>query len=271
MKYYLSLCVIIKNEDYLEEFIIYYIANGVEHFYLYDNESDIPLKKRLNKPIFKKFCTIIDYPGKCCQMPVYNHCIQKTRNETFWLIIVDGDEYIVPKGKQSLRQFLNDYEDDNCHSLGINWIFFGSSGHKKKPKGLLIDNFTKCQGKKDGTPAVHPLIKTICKPRYVINMPNPHYVNLLNPNKSIDPDRRIISGPLNHNGNNKKIQINHYWGKSLAEYLKKIDRGNADQLNKRTIDPNYIYKYNETKEKTIKKKYLSTVKRILRENKIKIK
>ena len=45
MKYFLSLTAIIKDEDYLEEFIIYYMILGVEHFFLYDNESTIPLKK----------------------------------------------------------------------------------------------------------------------------------------------------------------------------------------------------------------------------------
>ena len=31
-KYYLSLCCIIKDERYLEEFIVYYNVLGVEHF-----------------------------------------------------------------------------------------------------------------------------------------------------------------------------------------------------------------------------------------------
>ena len=39
MKYFLSLCCIIKDEKYLEEFIIYHHIVGVEHFYIYDNEK----------------------------------------------------------------------------------------------------------------------------------------------------------------------------------------------------------------------------------------
>ena len=38
MKYFLSVCCIIKNERYLEEFIIYHHIIGVEHFYIYDNK-----------------------------------------------------------------------------------------------------------------------------------------------------------------------------------------------------------------------------------------
>ena len=67
-KYYLSLCCIIKNERYLEEFINYYRILGVEHFYIFDNESSIYkfrtkitrgliVKIHLNRVKFKKSTT----------------------------------------------------------------------------------------------------------------------------------------------------------------------------------------------------------------------
>ena len=102
MKYYLSLCTIIKNERYLEEFIIYYIIIGVEHFYIYDNESTPSIRERLNKPFFNEICTIIDFPGKHKQLPAYQHFINTFRNETEWAVVCDGDEYIVPKVDWSL-------------------------------------------------------------------------------------------------------------------------------------------------------------------------
>ena len=49
MKYFLSLGCIIKDEDYLEEFLLYYRVLGVEHFFIYDNNSTIPISKRLEK------------------------------------------------------------------------------------------------------------------------------------------------------------------------------------------------------------------------------
>ena len=58
MKYKLSLLCIIKNEDYLEEFIIYHRMLGVEHFYIYDNESSFPVSERLNHYYY--LCTAID-------------------------------------------------------------------------------------------------------------------------------------------------------------------------------------------------------------------
>ena len=92
MKYYLSLCCIIKNERNLEEFIIYYILLGVEHIYIYDNESNFPIKDRLNSFFYKKYCTIINYPGKYKQIDAYNDCINKTKD-------INEVNFKIPKGK----------------------------------------------------------------------------------------------------------------------------------------------------------------------------
>ena len=43
-KYFLSLLAPLKDEEsYLIEFVNYYLIQGVDHFYFYDNESRIPL------------------------------------------------------------------------------------------------------------------------------------------------------------------------------------------------------------------------------------
>ena len=78
MKYFLSLICILKNERYLEEFIMYYRLLGVEHFYIYDNESDLPISKRLTNQYYTRMCTIIDFPGKIQQMNAYNHYLKNT-------------------------------------------------------------------------------------------------------------------------------------------------------------------------------------------------
>jgi len=80
MAFKVALTCIIKDEQYLEEFIIYHHLIGVQHFYIYDNESNIPIKKRLNHPFFLKHCTIINFPGKAQQVNAYNHCRNKVRN-----------------------------------------------------------------------------------------------------------------------------------------------------------------------------------------------
>ena len=249
MKYFLSLCCIIKNERYLEEFIMYYRILGVEHFYIYDNESTEPIENRLNKSYFKKMCTVIKIQGKIQQLNAYNDCIKKTNGITKWLIIVDGDEFILPKKHNSIRDFLKEYS--NYHAIGINWMMYGTSFHDKKQEGFVIDNYRFHENKQNRH------IKTICKPDEVVKIVNPHYVILKDPSKYVDPHKRIISGPFNENNTIDIIQINHYWGKSLEEHYEKRDRGRATTHKIRVIIENPHIKYNVKIDNLICDKYLS--------------
>lgn len=241
MKYYLSLCAIIKNERYLEEFIIYYYIIGVEHFYIYDNESNPPLKERLNKPFFNNLCTIINFPGKIKQLQAYNNFINKYGDETEWAIVCDGDEYIVPKVDWSLRDFLNRYND--VQSIGINWVLYGSSFHNNIQDGFLIDKYRYCEGKQNEH------IKIICKPRFVINWENPHYSNVKNPDLFVDSKKNIIKGPFNHNHTIDLIQINHYHYRSIDDIIEKYNRGNADSDRRIRIENDLSLRENSNHHK----------------------
>jgi len=247
MKYFLSLCCIIKNERYLEEFLIYYRILGVEHFYIYDNESSIPIKDRLKNNFYKNMITVIDFPGKCQQVKAYNHFLNTYRNDTMWVIIVDGDEYICPKKHFSLRDFLDEYKD--AHAIGINWIMFGTSFHDKKQDGYLVDKYRYCQSSQNQH------IKTICKPSYTKRI-DIHNVELYDSNKYIDPKRNIIKGPFNHNYTTDIIQINHYCGKSIEEIYDKYNRGNADSYERIIISENPHSLHNDIKDNYLSDKYL---------------
>jgi hypothetical protein len=251
MKYFLSLCCIIKNERNLEEFIMYYRILGVEHFYIYDNESSMPISKRLSHSYFKKICTIIPFPGKIQQLNAYNNCLKHHGHETNWLIVVDGDEFICPKNKKhfSLRDFLKEYK--GYHAIGINWVMFGSSFHEKKQDGFIIDNFRHCENHQNKH------IKTICKPKHTINFPNPHYAIIKDPTKYVDCHKKQISGPFNERKTIDCIQINHYWGKSKEEHYEKRARGRATTLDLRVIAEDPHAKYNEKVDNFIADKYLS--------------
>ena len=52
MKYFLSLCSIIKDENNLIEFILYHWLIGFEHFFIYDNDSNPSIKNILNHYIY---------------------------------------------------------------------------------------------------------------------------------------------------------------------------------------------------------------------------
>jgi hypothetical protein len=257
MKYNLSLCCIIKNERYLEEFINYYIVLGVEHFYIYDNESAIPISGRLNNFYYNKICTIINFPGKGLQLDAYQHCLDNYGNGTKWLIVCDGDEYILPKNHYKLIDFLNEYDD--AHAIAINWVMFGTSFHEYKQNGLLIDKYKYCNKFQDKH------IKTICKPEFTIKYINPHYTIVSDPLKYFDSHRNNINSAWNNNYNIDIIQINHYFGRSVEENIEKHNRGNADSIEGKYIIPKNLHKINNDEyTDLICKKYLQNLIKITR-------
>ena len=249
--YYLSLCCIIKNERYLEEFIIYHHIVGVEHFFIYDNNSDVPIKNRLNNFYFNRICTIIDFPGKSKQMPAYQHCIKHYGNKTKWLAIVDGDEYILPKKNWSIRDVLNNYE--HAEAIGINWVLFGSNFYNNIQSGYLVDKYRHCEN------GQNPHIKSIVQPRYVRDVDHPHYVKVKNPSRYIDCKRNVISGPFNYNNTIDLIQINHYSFKSLEEFIQKHHRGNADGTPSVVVQDNHHAICNDVIDNYLPDKYLNDI------------
>lgn len=260
MSRYLSVLCIIKNEEYLEEFIIYHYLQGVQHFYIYDNESTIPIHKRLNHYFYHKLCTVIHFPGKVKQVEAYNHCIFNFGKDTEWLAIIDGDEYILPRHDENLIKFLKKY--DNYSAIAINWINFGSNYHQFKKPGLLTENYTFCQVKSDGH------LKTICRPRDVRKITSPHFVVLKDQNSGYVDCKKVelkLSNnfAFNYNNTTDIIQINHYWGKSYQEMEQKIDRGRATMNSKRIMPPNYHELYNETEDRLMKNKFSSKIKNVM--------
>jgi hypothetical protein len=76
-KYNLCLCCIIKDENiYLEEWINYHLKTGIEHFYIYDNGSRVPISDTLNAIKLSAYTTVTKMSGKAKQVSAYEHCLK---------------------------------------------------------------------------------------------------------------------------------------------------------------------------------------------------
>lgn len=63
LKYRISLCLIFKNEaPFLKEWLDYHLTVGIDHFYLYNNNSDDNFKDILQPYIEKGLVTLVDWP-----------------------------------------------------------------------------------------------------------------------------------------------------------------------------------------------------------------
>ena len=118
--------------------------------------------------------TYIDGRGK--QLEAYNDALVLGKEKCRWMAFIDMDEYIVPiDSNRKILDVINDIiggADAGAAGIAVNWATYGTSGHAKRPKGLITHNYTK---RASDTHFINKHIKTICNPRMVQFYISPHY------------------------------------------------------------------------------------------------
>ncbi|MEO8305593.1 MAG: glycosyltransferase family 2 protein [Betaproteobacteria bacterium] len=238
-KHFLSLLAPVKDEEsYLLEFINYYLIQGVDHFYFYDNDSKIPVVDVIRE--YRDCCTVLKASGDAVQVRAYAHFCRHFKQETNWLAIFDIDEFVLPHKHGSLREFLADY--DHCDGIGINWVMFGDGHHDTRPDGGVIANYLYRAAKQ------HPCIKSVVKTRKLVEIGHPHLATLREGSLYVDPHGNRIASAYNENHTIDVIQLNHYFTKSKAEWNTKLHRKRADTGKSRaehTEDHAWVFTVNE--------------------------
>lgn len=232
-KYDVAICCIAKNEDpYLVEWIDYHLQIGVTHFYIYDNESVIPIANTLSSYIKKGIVKIEFFPGFKMQMMAHKHCLANYGSECRWIAFIDVDEYIVPKTHSgNLVEFLTNYR--KYGGLAIHWRVFGSNGHLERPKGSQLESYTKRSLVTEG---MNRHIKSVVQPKHVKSVPkDPHHFKYKFGKFCVNENFQRINGALATHTSNK-IQLNHYFVRSFEEFKLKVARGRADSEAQRTVE-----------------------------------
>lgn len=249
-KYKVSICAIFKNEaPYLKEWLEFNHLVGVDHFYMYNNNSEDNFRSVLAPYIESGLVTLVEWPHNQKQMECYMDCIQQFSNETRWLGFIDIDEFIIPKSTDNVYDFLKQFEK-NRGSVNIYWRMFGTSGLvDRNLSGLVAEDFTVCW------PKYCDIGKCFYNTSYGFN-PKSSYSKQLHhkfwanwKGKDIPPvnifDRVCIKDRNVAKEDDFPIQINHYFTKSYKEYAMKKSRGDVYFKNN-PHDENYFY-YSEMK------------------------
>lgn len=210
-----AVCAIFKDEaPYLREWIQFHRLQGFERFHLYNNESTDDWMPEVFDLITAGVVTIHDWPGKAQQLPAYKNFLGRCKSEYKlykWVAFIDIDEYIYCRSGMTVAQLLA--EHDGYAAVEAGWIIYGTSGHKQKPDGLTIDNYTMRSELDYEENKKH--VKSIVNPVRVFNFTDPHEFEVFGP-KAKPTD----------------LKINHYWCRSEEEVIQKISRGRADTGNK---------------------------------------
>ena len=231
--YDLAVVAIFKDEGkYLREWIDYHLLAGVEHFYLYNNDSSDDYAEVLAPYVENNLVTLTDWPGRLVMYSAYNDAIARHRFACRYMAFIDLDEFIYPKTNKSIVEAIDEVfsRDPNAAALGINWQMFGSNGEIKADytRGVL-ERFTR-RAKSDWVifsedktkPNIGNIfVKSIVNPRLVDYYLSPHYAIYFKGLNSISSGGKETYQAGNYPICADKIVINHYYTKSKEEYEKK--------------------------------------------------
>lgn len=190
---------------------------GVQHFYIYDNNSIDDIVPQLVP--YAALITYTKWPMLDQQQRLaYRDCLDKHGSSSQWMAFIDVDEFIVYKGTGTLLDYLQSRSNDN--GIMMQWVIFGTSGHRLRPSGLVIENYTHCHRH-----SPDPNIKTVCRPDRVSNtaITSPHRF-------------AYIDGKPGHPETLEMIAVYHYVTRSLQDLAAKMTRGDVWSAERAAIN-----------------------------------
>jgi hypothetical protein len=167
------------------------------------------------------------------QYQAYAHALCNFGPYWRWMTFIDVDEFLFPLQSDSLQTVLVAYED--LPAVGVQWHMFGSSGHKQRPAGLVIENYTKRAPVPSSAKDAKRLSKWKCivDPTKVKAVSNVHAFTLEDGREgAYNEDRRWIVKSQPAKAVSRILRLNHYFTKSEEEFTIKMAKGSAAQPTK---------------------------------------
>ena len=240
----LAIAAILKDEGrYLKEWLDYHLAAGVDHFYLYDNDSTDNQAEVVKPYVEAGLVDYIPMPGEAMQFAACNDAIKRFKFHCRYMALIDADEFIYPKTGQSIAEVVDEIlsGDTKAAGLAIHWQVYGSNGQDKADysRGVL-ERFTR-RAKSDWYLPANTVgnfyaqgncyVKNIVNPRRVNFIKDPHRVNYFSEGYGVDETAKQVKGSIPLPIVADKIVINHYYVKSREEFESKVRRGSSARLS----------------------------------------
>lgn len=244
--HYLSGFLMTKDENrYLKEWVAFHRTQGYTKFYVYDNMSETPAAETLASEVASGLVDLTlwgdDKVGR--HHRAMDNFLGRKDVDTVWASLTDTDEFAFGMEKP-LAEVLKEFE--SMDAVKLEWLCFGSSGHDRRPEGLVIESYTM-----RGEPGSISGGKSIVKFGKVRKMGDCH-----NPARSIRRGGCPRPPLLDHN----QVAINHYLTRSREDWEEKSKRGggNGGRRNYKILS-NFDKKTSQVEDLRIQR-YLSETK-----------
>lgn len=209
---YLTICAIFRNEaNWLAEWVEYHLIVGVDHFLLYDHGSIDDWQSVLSPYIREGIVEVIPWSHESsfiqlAQPRAYMDGIRRLTERSTWVAFMDIDEFLVPKGEESLPSILSGLEEFG--GVLVNWRIFGTGGVEQLlPGELLIEQLTRC-ARLNG--AKSRVVKSIVRPGRVAGIHSAHYCRYHKGYFAVDTEGQMVEQGRYRRVARDRLIMNHY-------------------------------------------------------------
>lgn len=176
---YIVCCIARNEERYLNEWIMHYLGLGFDHIIIADNNDDVnQLPNFLKTKPYKDRIIIVPKNGASnFQCPTYAE-VYKTHSFK-WCAFFDCDEFLELTQHDNIRDYLAMFPDD-CYTVSINWLCYGTNGHKTFIDLPVRERFPYPRVPVDNADDINGHVKTIVRKVNMdrIEFPTPHYMKV---------------------------------------------------------------------------------------------
>jgi hypothetical protein len=213
-----ALCCRIRDEArYLAEFVEYYLAAGVDHFFFYEKLSLDGFAAVLQPYIERGLVTLFaDWPHVPVSPAAEHDCVLRSVGRFEWVGFVDADEFVVIKDGRGIGEFLSGYP--SSPAVALHWYMYGSNGHKSTPPGPVIAEYTR----RGPLPNRH--VKCFVRPEWAAKSRTPHSWFYLRMRRAVNELNASVTGSISLPPTAEHAWINHYFHKSDEDFFEKAAR-----------------------------------------------
>ena len=225
-----------KENNYLKEFVEYYINMGVDRIYIYNRNAQGGEETLFNTTPLKEFMEsdkvrLEDWRGKgSLILDMMNHCYANHYGHYDWILFYEPDEFIHLNGINNIKTFLVDPKFEQCKKIYLNWVIHTDNDlyhYEDKPVQL---RFPKILPKpQDPNNTDFNVVKSIFRGKqenikidclYRLNKMEDGCngygkIAKMKSYKMIEPDY-------------DNFYIDHYFSKSVDEFIENIDKEDLD-------------------------------------------
>ena len=241
-------CIVKNEQDYIGEWLQFHIMQGVKDFIIYDNGCTDDTLEIARAYSTGATCTIVpwrtftmaDEHKFSIQSLACGHALCNFGPRLRWMAFIDIDEFLFSPSGAPLPEILASLSE--LPAISIPWTNFGPNGHKTKPNGLVIENYTEC-----AQHPLHPAQRSLLRYKSIVD---PTEVNALSSHIFPLRDHGVVA--FNERGEKiphyavttpsfvatELLRLNHYFTRSLEEIDRRIAKGRVSR-NGQQID-NYL-------------------------------